>query len=192
MAAAGAGRAVRLRHSVTELPRQPTARTVRSPALPVGTPSLPHAGSRPGGRHRISPALIGWAVAGGFAAACTIVAGVIVANRPAPFAISPSPILPTVFGPTIVEWNKPFVIEKDGATFVATFYRIDISMHCVFASGDPVELAIYYSYKNLGPREGMLIFESQTITAKLDDGRRGLLRRFLHLLVKTGLKIYTP
>jgi hypothetical protein len=59
----------------TNVPRQATA-AARSPAPCPGAPSSPRTGSGPGGRRRAPPQWIGWAIAGGIAAICALVAGV--------------------------------------------------------------------------------------------------------------------
>ena len=57
--------------------RQATAGAARWPAPPTGVSSSPSTGSRPAGRPTAPPAWIGWAIAGGIAAICAFVAGVI-------------------------------------------------------------------------------------------------------------------
>ena len=49
----------------------------RSTAPRTGTPPSRSPGSRPGGRRHSQPAWIGWAIAGGIAAICALVAGVV-------------------------------------------------------------------------------------------------------------------
>ena len=63
-------------------PRQTATGAALPPVVRAVTPRLPPAGGRPGRRRRGPPAWIGWAIAGGFAAVCALVAGVAVLLNP--------------------------------------------------------------------------------------------------------------
>ena len=135
------------------VPRQATAAAARPPATRVAAPPPLRSAPRSGKRRPTSAAWIGWAVAGGIAVVCALVAGVVLLLEPHNDAQDS--------GSTALHWGNPVSVNAGGTTFLvglkdAWWTDYGGAGPRQTSRGDNEErktfLVVYY-YKNLGPRE---------------------------------------
>ncbi len=135
------------------VPRQATPAAARPPAQRVAAPPPLRSAPRSGKRRPTSAAWIGWAVAGGIAVVCALVAGVVLLLEPHNDAQDS--------GSTALHWGNPVSVNAGGTTFLvglkdAWWTDYGGAGPRQTSRGDNEErktfLVVYY-YKNLGPRE---------------------------------------